>query len=98
MVKAVAEEPQLELETPSRLGSPLGRSVGSGGRTVTPPTSTVTPPPSATASAVLDYGVVVGGNSSSMQLRLANRGLGYLPLSLSITAEVHAWVDSNLCT
>ena len=37
---------------------------------------------------VLDYGVMVGGNTTNQQLRLANRGLAPLPLCLSITAKV----------
>ena len=37
---------------------------------------------------VLDYGVMVGGSTATLQLRLANRGHAPLPLCLSITAKV----------
>ena len=40
------------------------------------------------SSPSLDYGVLVGGSSASLQLKLANRGLACLPLCLSITAKV----------
>ena len=37
---------------------------------------------------VLDYGIMVGGNTVKLQLKLANRGSASLPLCLSITGKV----------
>ena len=41
-------------------------------------------------SPVLDYGVLVGGTSTSLPLRLTNHGSAELPLKLSVSA-VSLW-------
>ena len=75
VMKGIAEEPRLEVRTSSAAGG--FESEAGGGRR-------------ALSALLLDYGVVVGGNKASLQLKLANRGLASLPLCLNINAKVRS--------
>ena len=75
ILKGVAEESGLEVQTTSSIVGDV-RSDRVGGAM------------GALSTPALDYGVVVGGNSTTLQLMLANRGLAALPLSLTINAKV----------
>ena len=74
VLKAIAEEPRLCVRTSSSTAELQDDDgVGRSGDLSLP---------------LLDYGVLVGGSSSSLQLKLANQGSCSLPLCLSITAKV----------
>lgn len=72
ILKGVAEDPRLAVHTSSRTGEEEDGATRDRG----------------VSSPSLDYGVLVGGNSASLQLKVANRGSFCLPLCLSITAKV----------
>ena len=72
VLKGIAEDPRLAVQTSSRAGEEEDSATRDGG----------------VSSPSLDYGMLVGGSSASLQLKMANRGSVCLPLCLSINAKV----------
>ena len=83
ILKALAEEPKLEVRSISSQSSLVTQNLLS-----VDYVSVTVPQVSAgsSGSPVLDYGVLVGGTSTSLPLRLTNHGLAELPLKLSVSA------------
>ena len=72
ILKGIAEDPRLAVQASSSARDEGNGATLDGG----------------VSSPSLDYGVLVGGSSASLQLKVANRGSVRLPLCLSITAKV----------
>lgn len=83
VLMGVAEDPMLEVQPSRPSSSTYGEQISGEKERVEP---------SSSSTLMLDYGVLVGGSSASLQLKLANRGAAYLPLCLSIAAKVRGRV------